>query len=261
MLGYFGSASGVFGGPMRIEVGAITRTSAIVDVDDDDIGDVVVLGDPGDGTSVLVVVRGLGDGSFAPPVILPVRGTGGSPVVAFSIGDVDRDGTNDAVLSVDGGAEPPMVAYGRPEAPGFADPVPWAEIAPARGAALRDLDDDGEPELLVRPGASAELTVYERAGGAYELAAATDLAGAADGLLETGRIDGDEHVDIAAYTPGGTTIELWRGEDFRWEPTTEVELDFPVQQLVLADIDDDGAADIVAGTFEAGSITVVRATP
>jgi len=30
---------------------------------------------------------------------------------------------------------------------------------------------------------------------------------------------------------------------------------------VLSDIDDDGAADIVAGTFEDGTVTVVRAQP
>ncbi len=255
MLGFFGSASGVFGGAMRIEVGAITRTSAIVDVDDDAIGDVVVLGDPGDGSSVLVTVHGLGSGSFAPPVARQV-----ADAIGFSIGDVDDDGVVDALLSIDGGADSPALARGRTDGLGFAAPEPWTVIAPARGAALRDLDDDGVPEVIARP-AAPELVVYERNGGEYHLAESTDLSSHADALLETARLDGDDHVDLATYVPGEHAIELWLGDDLQWDPAHAIELDDPVAQLVMADIDEDGAADLVAGTFDAGTITIVRATP
>jgi hypothetical protein len=256
MLGFFGSASGVFGGPMRIEVGAITRTSAIVDVDADAIADVIVLGDPGDGSSVLVTVHGLAGGGFASPVALPA-----SRAIGFSIGDVDDDGAVDALLSVDGGNESPMIARGRAGELGFAAPEPFTAIAPAGGAALRDIDDDGVPEVIARPPTAAELTVYERDAGEYRLAETTDLAGHEDALLETGRLDGDDHLDLATYDAGGRTIELWLGDDLQWQPTAEIELDANVSQLVMADIDEDGAADLVAGTFEAGTVTIVRATP
>lgn len=256
MLGFFGSASGVFGGPMRIEVGAITRTSAIVDVDDDAIGDVIVLGDPGDGSSVLVTVHGLAGGSFAPPIALPV-----ATAIGFSIGDVDDDGAVDALLSLDGGNDSPMLARGRSGELGFDPPQPFPAIAPARGAALRDIDDDGAPEVIARPPTSPELVVYARESGEYVHAETTDLSAHADALLETARIDGDDHLDLATYDPGGRTIELWLGDDLQWEPTGELELAAAIGQLVMADVDEDGAADLVAGTFEAGTITVVRARP
>lgn len=255
MLGFFGSASGVFGGPMRIEVGAITRTSAIIDIDDDATGDVIVLGDPGDGSSVLVAVHGLAGGGFAPPIAMPV-----GSAIAFSIGDVDDDGSLDAALSIDG--ESPTLARGQPGVVGFAAPVPWTEIAPARGVALRDLDDDGVLEVLARPSVEPELVVYTRDDGEYAPVQTTDLRDQADELLETGRLDGDDILDLASYEAGGHSVALWLGDrDFRWSTTTEVELDAAVRQLVLADIDDDGAADLVAGTFDDGTITVVRARP
>jgi hypothetical protein len=161
---------------------------------------------------------------------------------------------------MDGGTEPPMIAAGRADAIGFAEPVTWTDIAPARGVALRDLDDDGVPELIARHGSAPELAVYERIGSTYGLAEVTELPDP-DGLLETGRLDRDDHVDLATYEVGGRSIELWLGDDLRWEPAAALELDGAVSQLVLADIDDDGAADIVAGTFDDGTVTVVRANP
>jgi hypothetical protein len=118
--------------------------------------------------------------------------------------------------------------------------------------------------VLARPGDAPALIVYGRGdrGGEYAPVETTDLSEHADALLETGRVDGDDIVDLASYEAGGRTVELWLGDrGFGWSPTTEIELDAAVRQLVLADIDDDGAADLIAGTFDEGTITVVRATP
>ncbi|HET6583144.1 MAG TPA: hypothetical protein VFG69_06850, partial [Nannocystaceae bacterium] len=138
----------------------------------------------------------------------------------------------------------------------------WSAIAPARGVALRDLDDDGVLEVLARPSDAPALAVYVRDRGEYAPAHTTDLRDHADDLLETGRLDGDDVVDLASYAVGGRSVELWLGDrDLGWSPTTPIELDAAVRQLVLADVDDDGAADLIAGTFDEGTITVVRAQP
>lgn len=254
MLGFFGSASGVFAGPTEIEVGAITRTSGVVDLDDDGAGDIVVLGDPGDGSAVLNVVHARGS-AFAPPVSLPL----GAAAVGFAIGDVDGDGRPDAVLSLDGGTSSPLLATGRSDALGFAAPIVWDAIAPARGVALRDLDADAVPEALAREG--DVLVVYAREDGRHRRVAATDLSGRADALLDAGALDGDERLDLVTYGVG-STVQLWLGDrDDGWTETDEIDLAVAVRQLVVADLDDDGAGDLVAGTFDDGTITIVLAQP
>ena len=204
------------------------------------------------------------------------QGQGGTLVVAVASGgaqvvDVDGDGgalvaedapalAGDAVLAVDadrdcdddlaiaaGGA----VTVWRRDGRGF---TAGARLdGAARALAAADVDHDGDQDLITAGGATATLWLGDGAGG-FTAAAAGALAvgGAltAASALATGDLDGDGHADLVIGQASGPP-RVFLGDQAGAgvlvpAPAVLPPVALDVRALVIADLDGDGDADLVA---------------
>lgn len=132
------------------------------------------------------------------------------------------------MASAGGDFAPPGTSPLPPPAAGF-DPL---------GLGLLDLDgDDAFDALLVHAG---------RPGGSRS----------------HGARDADGHLDLLLFEPDTSQLEAWFGRgDGGFEGPLAVDVDVAVGRIALADLDEDGAIDIVVGAFEAGQLQVLLSSP
>lgn len=213
------------------------RAVEAVDVDGDGDQDLVTAGGA---RAALYLGDGLGGFTPAPPGAL-ATGDALTAAGALATGDLDGDGHGDVVIGQDGG--PPRAFLGDPGgagvlalAPAVLPPVDLA----ARSLRLRDLDGDGDADLLVTV-AAGPARLFVNRGGLLEQQGFVRLpdmpAGAA---AAAGAWDGDCAADLVIA--GATTTLLHGGEDgvFTIEATVA-----GADAVVLVDLDDDGAPELV----------------
>ena len=259
---FFGSETG-FEGPVTVSTGAATRTSGLVDVDGDAVPDVVILGSDDALAATINVARGQGGRAFSPPLASPMM-----PVApafepgGFGLGDLDEDGVLDALLvdPAPGGGYAMARGTGTAE---FADPVVVLQDAPPGGAWVRDVDGDGHLDVLIHSSDPAQLLFARGDGtGSFSIAGVTELSAAPRITAALGDLDDDGDLDVLFVYPEQTTVETWLGRpDGTFEGPEPIDVGGQALQIALVDLDEDGARDLVVGTFEDGGIRLVLARP
>lgn len=162
-------------------------------------------------------------GGFA--VMSPVTGQGIGALVAAA-GDVDGDGFDDVIVSVDGGshADRAYVVFGKSATQavhlsnivegngGFAVEIPQDQDSLSVSAG-GDMNGDGLADLLVgaptasgQPGGGGAYVIYGSTSGAFTHSAVSQMGGATDDVLS----DAGQPAVIAGGT-GNDTISLSRG--------------------------------------------------
>lgn len=261
---FAGTPEGAFVGPTTVVTGVETRSSGLLDLDDDGQREVVVLGaDPADDLYGISVCERSPDGSFAPPAFSPL-GQPSAGFDPFGMGflDLDRDGTYDALLIQSGEPGGLAVAPGLPSL-GFGPPQPVGppQLVPT-STMVRDLDEDGLPDVLAFSFEEEALVFLRATEGQLVEAGRTEVPGLRTGPAGAGDLDGDEHVDLLLFEPGTRRLQAWLGQGTGlFDGPEDLELDAPVGQIALADLDEDGALDIVVGTFEAGTLQILLSDP
>lgn len=258
MLVFRGHDDGTVDPAVTVDVDLLTLGSALLDADGDGIGDVIALGTSG--TSVAIALaRGTGMGFYLPPALTLVgtMGAGDAPR-SFSIGLIDDDLRLDLVLSHGDPARPPVFVRGVGES--FGPPEPWPELGVASSVSFANTDGEGDPELVVFRDAPPVVEVWSGKLGTAQEMGSTELAGAS--LFAAGDFDGDRNLDFAFYARDDDEVAVWLGDGRgAWEEAATVRFGAPVEQLAVGDLDADGAADLVAGTFSRGTITIARGAP
>lgn len=261
---FLGSSSGLFSGPTTVATTVETRSSGLLDLDDDGLREVVVMGvEPAGGTLGISVSERGADGSHAPPVFSPL-GQPSEGFDPFGMGflDIDRDGLYDALLVASGSPGGLAIAPGLPGL-GFGPPVPVAppSLVPTT-TMVRDLDEDGVTDVLAFSFDEEALVFLHAEEGQLVEAGRTEVPGLRTGPAGAGDIDADDHLDLLLFEPGTERLQTWFGRgDGLFDGPVDVELDAPVGQIALVDLDEDGALDIVVGTFEAGTLQILLSDP
>jgi trimeric autotransporter adhesin len=178
------------------------------------------------------------------PLTLP-----GSFVTDLVVGDVDDDGHLDIVGPVHGGYS---VALGD-GAGGFT--VTQVQTFPAPGwlAELGDADGDDHLDLVYVAGSPSgdppQLEVRRGDGtGRFSTTPRVLPAGAQPRDLGLGDLDGDDDLDVVAATGGGASVWLNRGSGVFARPTP-VDTGTNASDIVVEDMNGDGAVDLVTGGF------------
>lgn len=264
MLVFSGGADG-FVDARSVATGGVARTSSIVDVDQDGRSDIVVLATDDAGLATMNVALRETDGRFAAPAISAVSAVlPGFDPYGFGLGDLDEDGTLDALLvdtSEAGGSA--AVARGRGDGRFEAAEAVASDVALA-SAWLRDFDDDGHLDVLARDRATSDLVLLAGDGvGGFSPSARTtrdDPDPLASATLAD--LDGDGSDDLLFGLQGDSVVEVWLGGgDGTFEKPQQIDVGDEARQIAIGDFDEDGAPDLVVGTFAAGGIRVILARP
>jgi hypothetical protein len=254
-----GDGLGAFVGMPKLFVTPFTDDARVADLDGDGALDLVLLGS----ANPSPYLRGAGDGTFAPAA--PLQGPPTSAKDAC-VADLDDDGRADALLV--GGAWRPLL-----------DPAP---LAPGPVVALQNSPIQAVAAARLRPGRTRRVvavTVSEPAGpgalrvnlthfvvGAEHTPAGLFARAPLDAYLSGPAVDadfdGDGHLDRVYDLgpndtgPFGTTpLALLRGTPQGWAEKSEA-LDFTAGLAGAADVDGDGAPDLVSALTHLGPWSV-----
>jgi hypothetical protein len=185
---------------------------AVFDASGDGKPDLLV----GDGTGAVQLLAGRGDGTFAKPVALEAEG---APVrvpgpAAPAMGDIDGDGTPDLVVGDADGAVHLFRGIKGSPLHFRKDEVLFRIPARFAAPAIRDMNGDGKPDLVIGNN-EGDLLVYIQEGGAWK----------AQGPLQGATLN---QMGSKALVGGHNSVPLWY------------------------DINHDGKEDLIVGQLEFG---------
>jgi VCBS repeat protein len=222
-----------------------TQTISLTDIDGDPNLDVVAVGG-GD----IAVLRGSPGGRLLPPVVY----VGGAAAVAGAVGDFDRDGLTDVVVSNLMSAD---VSVLRNLGAGQLDAMRKLEGGTgAIGFATADVNLDFHPDLIVANQISNDMIVYRGNGvGGFDTPSGYPL-GFPPKSIRTGDIDGDELTDVALLSQDGKSVGILFGErDGTFRDLTILSFAQPLCCIELAQMNNDSFADLVYAEAQ-GSVGV-----
>jgi hypothetical protein len=224
----------------RFPAGGLPRVGGMAADDFDGDGRIdLAVGLRGSGT--VSILRGIGDGTFEPPLSFP-SGVGLYHLISA---DLNHDGDPD-LATADDTSGTVSILLGGPGL-GFAAPIPHV-IAGASYLAAADFDADGNIDLAAigRTSQSSVLWLLHGVGdGTFSPSAVRTFPSGGSGLA-AGDLDGDDRSDLVLTEGMTVTAEWLRGRgDGTFEAPVVVAARSSGPSVHVADADGDGLPDIV----------------
>lgn len=242
-------AQGGAGQPARVfDLDAIPRAAAEVDIDGDGDDEVVVLGGEASMWVFGIERDGAASGWLIDPTLTPQElPAPGSVPIDLEIGDLDGEAPDELLTLQYGDSSYGIVArLGSPQGAVLSAPAgqtPW-------DAALCDVDGDGVLDLAIANRDALRVSLLRgrgqvRAGmPAFHEPLRTPV-GITPVSIAVGHLDADARPDAAVLCAGKEELVLLRNE-FVLRPTgVRVAVDRSPDNLCIADLDGDGANDLV----------------
>lgn len=246
------------------------RAIDIADVTNDGTLDVVTANTSSDDVAVF---EGLGDGRFAPVEVYTTRvGAGGDGPEALVLSDVTGDSIPD-VITANAISDDVTVlvadGVGGLHAPiRISTLVGEAGDAPS-GVTVADVTEDGQPDVITANSGSHDVTILPGvSGGAtfedpIHLTISDGEAGRGPRGVQVADLDGDGHLDILTSNTTSDDVSVLLGTGGGafdaarvFESRTGYSGDDP-RAFGIADVNGDGALDVVAANDDSSNITVL----
>jgi hypothetical protein len=261
---------GTFGGAMSFPAGVSPNSVVLGDLDKDGKLDLAVANtngaNPINGTSLVSVLLGHGDGTFAAPVAYGSIGGGDFNGKSLAIGDVNGDALLDLVVGAQFGFNPAhfvlvallgkgdgTVQQGGGILGSVGGPLGYL-VSPATSIAIGDFDGDGNADVAATVSGRAGATVGH--GPMF-----TNVEGCGDGSNSTaiaiGDLDGDGPMnDIAVANQGSNDVSVVHncaGSGTYAAGTAPT-------SVAVGDFDGDGQTDIAVANGGSNDVSVLLRT-
>ncbi len=259
-----GDGAGGFEAARSFPVGDDPRDAALSDEDGDGVGELPDVDADGFGDLVVAVrggrsvslLRGLGDGTFAPAQTIAIPD---SRPHAVAVADLDGDGGSDAVVaSASPGQGDVRVVFGLQAGTAaalFANDEP-------RDVAVADVDGDDALDIIATNVDSNDVSVLLGMGDGGFAAPLSFAAGDGPRRLAVGDIDGDGMADVAAVNQRSDDISVLRntgggafGDALHYPVGTNPRF------VTLADFNGDGALDAAVANRGGDSLSILATVP
>jgi len=213
--------------------------------------------------------------SFAPMrVVLPMLSTSNNSPIDLAIADVDGDGkldilatdSDDGVISIFRNIGTNSIITSN----SFSFRVDVMASMGIRGLAVRDLNEDGMPDIVVGNPQTGTVSILENLStpGVIYFAPSVDLPAAAGPVaVAIADIDGDGNPDLVIANNGSTNapVSIFQNTgitgDFSTNsflPRVDLAGTNSAESLALGDLDGDGKLDIVVGSITNQTVSVYR---
>ena len=185
---------------------------------------------------------------------------GNDPPGQVAAGDVDRDGTLDAVVTIPG-ADSVLVALGIANGDEAFTVVPYAAGTQPGDVALGDLNADGTPDVVVTNGFPGGVSVLlGKGGGALAAPTPVTLDGVPDGV-QVADLNGDGKLDVVTAQPDRSAVSVLLGDGTgALAPAAQHPAGIGAAGVRVGDLDGDGRPDIVVLNSRLDGFSVLRNT-
>jgi Bacterial Ig-like domain (group 3)/FG-GAP-like repeat len=152
---WFGNGDGTFTYASSVDVSQVVSdvVAVVADLDGDGNGDIVLAPDPNAGANFgpIAILYGNGDGTFQPPVLVPVS----HRYSLISVADLNGDGKPDLAMT-DGGSVAILMNLGNRK---FASEVDYVAGGAVSALNVVDVNGDGFPDIVVANTGGSTVTV------------------------------------------------------------------------------------------------------
>ena len=250
---YFNDGAGTFGPQVRLAGDHSAYEIRLVDVDQDGLMDVTWANwlDP-----ILAWVRNIGNGTFAAPTALTAHYSSSSNATSIDWADADEDGLPDLFTSTYGQGN---YAWFRNLGNGvFGTRQALGSTASAWTCAAADIDGDGSMDAVV---GGASLVWIRSQNGDFSLVPPLNQnIGGTAGVryMVAGNTDGDAATEFFTAEPSVNKISRFNytSSTLPFDNYTLSTASAGVQHLSLADVNGDGAQDLLASCKSANTVQV-----
>jgi hypothetical protein len=245
-----GDGHGQLAAPIDSATASASSDDKVVvrDLDGDGKVDLIMPPSTGDTLSLL---RGSGDGHFAPFPNLPkLAGTG-----AVEAADLDGDGVADLIVGTTG----VNLLHGQGDG-GFDGPVltPLDTASSVLALAIADLDGDGDLDVVATT-AAPSLNILVNDGQGHLTRSHTYGTSSGPYTVTAADLDNDGRPDLVVTTTVGTISVLFNRGDGSFAPAVDYLAGLSQFASAVGDVDRDGFADLVTIGASTTELGVLRA--